>query len=124
MKNFSDTFGNRNRDLPARTTMPQPTAPSHIRYLCTSLNFRFNFYKIFQIIKCTYHTETSQPVQYIASVIMRTSNGSHSAMHLRTSHPVTIQHYKMASEFKPKHTMTILKKEEHNKFPNSKQQEN
>ena len=26
MKNSSDTFGNRNRDLPARSAVPQPTA--------------------------------------------------------------------------------------------------
>jgi hypothetical protein len=36
MKNSSDTIGNRTRDLPACSTVPQPTAPPrtplHIRY--------------------------------------------------------------------------------------------
>jgi hypothetical protein len=27
MKNFNDTIGNRNRDLPACSAVPQPTAP-------------------------------------------------------------------------------------------------
>ena len=29
MKNFKETIGNRNRDLPAFSTVPQPTAPPH-----------------------------------------------------------------------------------------------
>jgi hypothetical protein len=39
MKNFSDTIGNRTRDLPARNAVPQPTASPrapqllHIRYI-------------------------------------------------------------------------------------------
>jgi hypothetical protein len=31
MKNFSDTIGNRTRDLSARSAVPQPTAPNDNR---------------------------------------------------------------------------------------------
>jgi hypothetical protein len=31
MKNFNDTIGKRTRDLPARSAMPQPTAPDDNR---------------------------------------------------------------------------------------------
>ena len=33
MKNCNDTVGNRNRDLPASSTVPQPTAPPRAPYL-------------------------------------------------------------------------------------------
>ena len=36
MKNYNNTIGNRNRDLPARSAVPQPTAP-----LCTVPKFMF-----------------------------------------------------------------------------------
>ena len=32
MKNFNDTVGNRTRDLPAYSAVPQPTAPLHVDY--------------------------------------------------------------------------------------------
>jgi len=38
------------------------------------IKFYENLYKGFQIMKCLYHTETSLLVQYIAFVVMRTSN--------------------------------------------------
>ena len=31
MKNFSDTIGNRSRDFPTRSAVPQPTAPNDNR---------------------------------------------------------------------------------------------
>ena len=37
MKNFNDTIGNRTRDLPACSTVPQPTAP--LRAPCLKKNW-------------------------------------------------------------------------------------
>ena len=52
MKNFNDTIGNRTRDLPACSAVPQPTAPP--RALVRKSNYKpqqkfTNFLKIYRV---------------------------------------------------------------------------
>jgi hypothetical protein len=45
MKNSSDTIGNRTRDIPACSTVPQPTAPPRTLYRVEFLNLRCHLKK-------------------------------------------------------------------------------
>ena len=71
MKNSNDTIGNRTRDLPTCSTVPQPTAPPHtpifrrnfhknalcMRHLCPSVRLPLN-----QIMHLNIETD---PLQFI-----------------------------------------------------------
>jgi len=51
MKNFNDTIGNRTRDLPACSAVPQPTAPLRVPVLC--MQYTQNYVWIFYSLEFT-----------------------------------------------------------------------
>ena len=46
-KKSNDTIGNRTRDLPACSAVPQPTAPPRLSVFCLSVSFFLTFCRIF-----------------------------------------------------------------------------
>jgi len=61
MKNFIDTIGNRNRDLPTCSVVPQPTAPPRAPFICSYRHFKSKVWdRIIDILR-VYRLVTIQP---------------------------------------------------------------